>query len=98
MKPEQFLRPLQAAELLHQKFGFGAVRSLAKMRVKGGGPNYRRAGRLILYTEADLLAWAESRLTGPHRSTSETGGGFGTSRKRGRPSRTPDPVAPRPAE
>jgi hypothetical protein len=95
---EHFLRPHKAAEFLHQKFGFGAIRSLAKMRVKGGGPNYHRVGRLILYTEGDLLAWAESRPTGPHRSTSETVGGFGTSRKRGRPRRTPDPVAPRPAE
>jgi hypothetical protein len=67
----KFLRPSQAADFLRENFGFGAVRSLAKMRVVGGGPNYHAAGRLILYTEAELLAWAKSRLTGPHRSTSE---------------------------
>jgi hypothetical protein len=67
----QFLRPPQAADFLRENFGFGALGSLPKMRVMGGGPIYRKVGRLVLYTEADLLAWAESRLTGPHRSTSE---------------------------
>jgi hypothetical protein len=93
----QFLRPPQAAYFLRENFGFGAVRSLAKLRVLGGGPNYHTVGRLILYTEADLLARAESRLTGPHRSTSDTVRGPVASRKRGRPRKTHEPILSEPA-
>ena len=94
----QFLRPPQAAAFLRENFGFGAVRSLAKMRVIGGGPNYHTAGRLILYTEADLLAWAKSRLTGPHRSTSDTVGGPVASRRRGRLHKTHEPILTEPVD
>jgi hypothetical protein len=94
----QFFRPPQAADFLRENFGFGAVRSLAKMRVVGGGPNYHTAGRLILYTEADLLAWAKSRLTGPHRSTSDTVGGRVASRKRGRSHKTDESILSEPGD
>jgi hypothetical protein len=75
MLSEQFLRPRDAAEFLRKRYGFGAVRSLAKLRVLGGGPVFRKAGRLVLYSEEDLVVWARAKLTGPRRSTSETGSG-----------------------
>jgi hypothetical protein len=75
MPSQQYLRPSGAAAFLQKHFGFGAVRSLAKMRVVGGGPVFRKAGRLVLYSEDDLLTWAQAKLSGPRRSTSETGSG-----------------------
>jgi hypothetical protein len=91
----QYLRPPQAASFLRENYGFGAVRSLAKMRVLGGGPDYRKVGRLVLYTEPDLVAWAESRLVGTYRSTSETDPAPAS--KRGRPRKTViEPSAPQP--
>jgi hypothetical protein len=72
VKTERFLRPPQAVDLLRQKFGFGAVRSLAKMRVIGGGPPNRKLGRLVLYTRDDLIEWAQTRLSDLKHSTSET--------------------------
>jgi hypothetical protein len=45
--------------------------SLATLACRGGGPSYQRYGRRALYCWADLLAWAEGRLTAPIRSTSE---------------------------
>jgi hypothetical protein len=99
MLPQQFLRPPDAAAFLRKRFGFGAVRSLAKLRVVGKGPAFRKAGRLILYAEDDLVAWANGKLTGPHRSTSDTGGqGPVGRRKRGRPRKAIEPSAPSPAE
>ena len=69
----QFLRPTDAAAFLRSQFAFGAVRSLAKMRVVGGGPVYRKAGRLVLYSRDDLVAWAHGKLSEPRHSTSDAG-------------------------
>jgi hypothetical protein len=41
------------------------------MATKGGGPLYRQWRRKALYSEADLLAWAESGLSQPAASTAE---------------------------
>lgn len=46
-----------------------APATLAKMRMRGDGPTYSRAGkRLIIYRQADLDHWLESQQ---YRSTSE---------------------------
>lgn len=43
--------------------------TLAKMRLRGDGPVYMKAGpRVVLYDRADLDAWLDSRK---RRSTSE---------------------------
>jgi hypothetical protein len=71
MNEIKLLRPAQAAEFLQSRFGFGSVRSLAKLRCVGGGPAFRRIGnRMIGYTESDLLTWGLSRVSGPLASTS----------------------------
>jgi hypothetical protein len=49
-----------------------APATLATRAVRGGGPVYRRYGPRVLYRWADLLAWAQSCLSPPIRSTSET--------------------------
>jgi hypothetical protein len=71
MLQKQFLRTGPAAAFLRQRYGYGTPPSLAKWRVTGEGPPFRRSGRIILYDPDDLDSWAESRLTAPVRSTSE---------------------------
>jgi hypothetical protein len=48
-----------------------ASATLATRASRGGGPAYRRYGPRVLYRWADLLTWAEARLSTPMRSTSE---------------------------
>jgi hypothetical protein len=50
-----------------------APATLAKLACTGGGPVFVSWGRKPLYREADLLAWAQARTTGPRRSTSDPG-------------------------
>ena len=45
--------------------------TLATKATRGGGPPYQLFGRIPLYRWGDALAWAESRLSAPRRSTSE---------------------------
>ena len=44
-------------------------RSLEKWRLVGGGPPYRKLGRLVRYHPSDLDSWLELQR---RRSTSET--------------------------
>jgi hypothetical protein len=71
MHSTRYLRRPQAADYLKAHFGFGAVRTLAKLATLGGGPVYRKLGRIVIYDPADLDAWALSRMSAPVRSTSE---------------------------
>jgi hypothetical protein len=45
--------------------------TLATKASRGGGPSFRRYGRVPLYSWRDLIEWAQSRLGPPMRSTSE---------------------------
>jgi hypothetical protein len=45
--------------------------TLAKLATVGGGPVYQRFGNHALYTDDNLDAWAEGKLSAPRRSTSE---------------------------
>ena len=54
MASQKFRRPDDAATYLREKFGHGSVKTLAKLRCLGGGPVFRKFGRLVLYGEADL--------------------------------------------
>lgn len=72
-----FLTTLQAASFLSDQNGFPiAARTLTKFRVIGGGPAFRRFGRLVIYDPNDLLDWASQRLSARLASTSTcaTGG------------------------
>ncbi len=61
------LRPLAAAEYL----GLSAS-TLAKMRLRGDGPIYSKAGpRVVVYDLRDLESWLTARK---RTSTSDTGG------------------------
>ena len=67
----EYLRSPDAAELLRKRFGFGAAHTLGKLRWLGGGPPFRKIGRLVVYEPADLIAWAEGKIGPRQRSTSE---------------------------
>lgn len=71
MHPVQYLRRKKAAEFLKRKYGHGSARTLAKLASLGGGPEMVYSGRIPLYSEAALDAWAMSKLSEPVRSTSE---------------------------
>ena len=47
-------------------------RTLERLRVSGGGPRFKKLGRWVRYTAADLEAWIESRT---RSSTSDDGDG-----------------------
>jgi hypothetical protein len=69
--PPVYLREKAAAEYLRARYGHGAAKTLSKLRVIGGGPEFRKAGRLVVYTREALDKWAASKLSRPLRSTSE---------------------------
>lgn len=48
-----------------------APATLARKASVGGGPVYRRYGPRVVYRWADLLAWAEARMSGPIRAACE---------------------------
>ena len=60
---DQLLNEFQASEVLQI-----GVRTLQGWRVRGQGPRYRKLGRAVRYSRAELIEWADSRVVG---STSE---------------------------
>jgi hypothetical protein len=70
---ERRLDRKQAAQFLTDLGYRTAHATLAKLACIGGGPIFESFGRKPLYREADLLAWAEGKTTGPRRSTSDPG-------------------------
>jgi hypothetical protein len=71
MDNPEYLRREQAAEYLQKRIGAYTVETLAKLACVGGGPKFRRFGRIPLYTPADLEEWIASRLSESVGSTSE---------------------------
>jgi predicted DNA-binding transcriptional regulator AlpA len=51
------LRTEEAAEFLGLSPG-----TLATWRVRGGGPRYRKLGRVVVYDPTDLRAWLDERI------------------------------------
>ena len=60
-----FLTTKQAAEYLRL-----SPRTLEGLRVKGGGPPFRKFGSRVVYKAVELENWADSRL---RNSTSDPG-------------------------
>jgi hypothetical protein len=68
----KLLRRKAASEYLNQNHGVQrATSTLAKLAVVGGGPVFRRDGRVPLYSTDDLDLWAASLLSQPMRTTSD---------------------------
>jgi hypothetical protein len=69
---EPLLDSAAAAEWLTAHGIRRTEKTLRKLRVVGGGPKFCRFnGGKPYYTESDLVAWIEARLSAPRRSTSE---------------------------
>ncbi len=68
------LPPNLACQLLSREFGITrAPVTLAKLRCNGGGPEFLKIGRAVLYPEGALREWAYSMLSGPMRNTTDAG-------------------------
>lgn len=71
LPPSALLRRRRCAEAL-TAHGFPvAEKTLATKASRGGGPPYRKFGRVVLYRWDDALAWAEAQLSDPVCSSSE---------------------------
>ena len=69
--PDALLTRAATADALN-KAGYPVARAtLATKATRGGGPPFHRFGQRVLYRWGDVLAWAQSRLSAPMRSTSE---------------------------
>ena len=72
MSSPVYLRRREAAQYLRGHWGLPcSEKYLAKLACVGGGPVYRRAGRIPLYTTADLDDYATAKVGKAVRSTSE---------------------------
>ncbi len=71
---DDYLRRDDAAAYLKSKIGFGAPATLARLAVQGGGPAFRRIGRIPVYRKSDLDEWIVEKTSPTVRSTSELGG------------------------
>lgn len=65
------LRRADAAAYLLDKYGFGAVQTLASAAVRGDGPAFQKYGRWPVYTREALDEWAQRRISPVVRSTAE---------------------------
>lgn len=70
----RYVRRVVASEYLLTNYGFGAKKWLDKLATTGGGPKFRKAGKTVLYTKADLDEWAMSRIGRAQSSTSDVEG------------------------
>lgn len=70
--PDTYLLRPESADFLTER-GFPTSKlTLQKYATTGGGPVYRIWGSRALYTPEDLLVWAESKLSPPRCSTSDS--------------------------
>jgi hypothetical protein len=69
--PDTLLTRRQAADALTTRGYPVSERTLSTKASRGGGPEFRHFGPRALYRWADLVAWAEARLTPSRRSTAE---------------------------
>lgn len=67
---DRYLDRIAAAEYLTARRGLRVSKNtLQKWATTGGGPAYRRFGLRAVYTQADLDAWAEAKLSAPRSSS-----------------------------
>jgi hypothetical protein len=61
----------EAAQRLTERGLKTSSNTLQKLASVGGGPVYQIFGNKAVYTDPNLDAWAEAKLSAPRRSTSE---------------------------
>ena len=69
--PDTMLNRRATAAALTQAGYTTAAATLATLASRGGGPQFRKYGRIPLYRWADALAWAQARLGPVVSSTAE---------------------------
>ncbi len=70
--PSRPLRRDEAAAYITDTHGLPcSPKTLAKYASVGGGPAFRKGGRIPLYDRTDLDAWALAKMSPKVRSTSE---------------------------
>jgi hypothetical protein len=70
-RAEAYLRRREAAQYLRDRGIPRTEKTLAKEAVVGGGPVFRKFGKIVLYAPADLDQYVAAKLSKPVRSTSE---------------------------
>lgn len=71
MEESKNYRRYEASAYLKEKYGIERKpTTLAKLAVLGGGPRYVKAGRVPLYPQKELDAWAQGILSPLRASTS----------------------------
>jgi hypothetical protein len=73
VKFERLFRRTDAARYVTETYGFPcSPKTLAKLAcISSNGPSFRMAGRIPLYPQPALDAWAQSKIGPLVRSTSE---------------------------
>lgn len=67
----RYINRKQACAYLKEMYGIiRAPSTLAKLACNGGGPKFRKAGRIPLYPTSELDAWAQKILSPLMTSTS----------------------------
>jgi hypothetical protein len=68
-------RRREAAAYVREKHNVPCTEAtLATLATRGGGPCFRRFGKIPIYPEEGLDSWVEARMGAPVRSTSEARG------------------------
>jgi hypothetical protein len=66
-----YLRRNEAAAYLQRRYGAYTAQTLAKLACVGGGPTFRKVGRMALYLPEELDAWIASRMSQPVENTAQ---------------------------
>ncbi|MAR56963.1 MAG: hypothetical protein CMM93_07245 [Rickettsiales bacterium] len=65
-----YYRRPEAAKYIQEMYGFSCSQAwLASLASKGGGPIFQKAGRVPLYCQSDLDAWARARMSKPYSAS-----------------------------
>lgn len=70
MTDDAFLDTNEAAEYLTKRGLKTSPKTLNKKRCTGGGPEFHKFGRRIIYKPPDLDRYADAHVSGPLKSTS----------------------------
>lgn len=69
-----FLRRKEAAAYLQDTYRFCSRKTLDKIASVGGGPAFRKVGRIVVYEKSELDRWAIEKMGEPRLSTSDIPG------------------------
>jgi hypothetical protein len=69
-----FLRRKEAAAYLQETYRFCSRKTLDKIASVGGGPAFRKIGRIVVYEKGELDRWATEKMGEPRLSTSDLRG------------------------